>query len=137
MSQAKCLFSNSKLSSHTPFLGDLQIGDFVDDVGTSGHTLQVVLALVDCGAEIPAVVAINTQVSVNIRLEGQRALDPRGPDDCIQPHHLVLVCEVLVIGTDDVLTVRLGVARAHFGLEDLPFQGCSGHTLPGMVHLEA
>lgn len=118
-------------------LRDLQVGDFVNDMGAPRHTLQIVLALVDGGAQLPPVVPVNSQVGVDIRLVRQRAFDPRGPYDRIQPHHLVLVCEGLVVDADDVLAVGPRVARAHLRRHHLALEHGPGHALPGVVHLEA
>ncbi len=101
------------------------------------NALQVEPALVDGGADLPAVVAVDAQVRVDVGFVVQDALDAGGADGGVQTHHLLLVGEVLVVDADDVPGVGERVSGTHFGRVDLAVERGSGDALPGAVHLEA
>ena len=113
-----------------------EIGDFVNDVGTPGHTLQVKFALINGRTKFPAIVAIYPEVCVYIWLVRERAFDSCGTNNRVQPYNLAFVGEVLVVGTNDLLAFALGVKGTYFYEGDLALEGCSGHTFPRMVQLE-
>lgn len=61
----------------------LQVANFVENVGAPRNTLKVELALVYGGAHIPAVLAVDAQIGIHVRLVGERTLYPCGPNDSI------------------------------------------------------
>ncbi len=128
-----CLHMQSSLISSRHLL----VGDLVGDVRATRNALQVEPALVDGGADLPAVVAVDSQVCVDVGFVVQDTLDAGGADGGVQMHQLLLVGEVLVVDADDVPGVGLRVCGTHFGRADLAVEHGSGDALPGVVHLEA